>query len=43
MKNEKSIYSLANKKEKSSRSKEKWEWLDTWKVMFNTALNISNI
>lgn len=32
MKNEKSIYSLANKKEKSSRSKEKWEWLDTWKV-----------
>ena len=27
MKNEKSIYSLANKKEKSSRSKEKWEWL----------------
>ena len=38
-----SIYSLANKKEKSPRSKEKWKWLDAWKVMFNAALNISNI
>lgn len=38
-----SIYPLANKKEKPSGSKEKREWLDTWKVMFNTALNISNI
>lgn len=37
------IYPLANKKEKPSGSKEKWEWLDTWKVMFNTALDISNI
>ena len=35
------IYPLANKKEKPSGSKEKWEWLDTWKVMFNTALDIS--
>ena len=25
------------------RMLEKWKWLDTWKVMFNTALNISNI
>ena len=45
MQYERSIYSLANEKEKSSRSKEvtKRKCLDTWKIMLNTTFDISNL